>query len=62
MVNKVGLRWIAPLGRFLRLLPLVRVFSHADLRRSIESAGFGIERDWQPGKRKAVFLVARKPD
>lgn len=55
------LRPVLAIGRWLGLLPLVRFFSRADLRRSVEGAGFGIEHDWQPAPDKAVFLVARKP-
>lgn len=55
------LRPILPIGRWAGLLPLVRFFGRADLRRSIEEAGFVIEHDWQPAPDKAVFMVARKP-
>lgn len=55
------LKPVLPVGRWLGLLPLVRFFSRADLRRSIENTGFGIEHDWRPGPDKAVFIVARKP-
>ena len=55
-----AIRLVAPLGRALGLLPLLRVFTRAELRRSIEVAGFSIEHDWLPGKGKAVFIVARK--
>lgn len=54
------LRPILQVGRWAGLLPLVRFFSRADLRRSIEAAGFTIEHDWRPGPDKAVFIVARK--
>ena len=56
-----GFRFIAPLGRALRLLPELSCFTAASLRRALEDAGFAIEYAWQPGKRQAVFLVARKP-
>ena len=55
-----AIRLVAPLGRALGLLPLLRVFTRAELRRSIDVAGFSIEHDWLPGKGKAVFIVARK--
>lgn len=54
------LRLIVPLGRFLRLFPLVRVFSAADLKQSLENAGFDIDHEWQPKKNAAVFIVCRK--
>lgn len=52
---------IAPIGHWLGVLPLVRVFTVAELIGSLEEAGFSIEQRWQPGKGKAVFVVARKP-
>ncbi len=54
------LRLIAPLGRALGLIPLVRFFTEEDLQDSLKRAGFEIERSWQPGKGKAVFIVARR--
>lgn len=53
-------RFIAPIGRILGLIPLVRFFTKEDLQHSLERAGFEIEHNWQPGKGKAVFIVARK--
>ncbi len=55
------LRWILPIGTFFGLLPAIRVFKQAELEKGMREAGFEIERHWQPGKNKAVFLVARKP-
>ena len=54
------LRFIVPIGRFLRLFPLVKVFSAADLKDDLESAGFDIDYEWQPKKNAAVFIVCRK--
>ena len=51
---------IGPIGRSLGLIPLVKVFSVKELETSITEAGFEIDYQWQPGKRKAVFIVARK--
>ncbi|GAB5470910.1 MAG: hypothetical protein Kilf2KO_39400 [Rhodospirillales bacterium] len=54
---------IAPLGRALGLMPLVRVFKVEDLLASLTRGGFQIEQQWQPGagKRfKSVFAIARK--
>ena len=51
---------IAPVGHFLRLIPLVKVFTHAQLVQSHVAAGFEIDHEWLPGKNAAVFLVARK--
>ena len=55
------LRFIAPLGRAIGRLPLLRFFTADELRDSLVRAGFAIEHDWQPGKSKALFIVARKP-
>lgn len=52
---------IAPIGRLLGLLPVLRVFSTQELVTSLENAGFEIEQCWSPGKIKGVFIVARKP-
>lgn len=53
-------RAIVPIGRFLRLIPLVRVFTATELESSLTQAGFSIEHSWQPGRSKALFIVARK--
>jgi ubiquinone/menaquinone biosynthesis C-methylase UbiE len=55
------LRLIVPVGRFLRLFPLVKIFSAAELKESLEKAGFEIDYEWQPKKNAAVFIVSRKP-
>ena len=51
---------IGPPGRWLGLLPLVRVFSRGELQAPLADAGFDIEHAWRPGKDKAAFIVARK--
>jgi ubiquinone/menaquinone biosynthesis C-methylase UbiE len=56
------IRYVAPLGRLLGLLPLLRVFTGNELRSSIEGAGFTIEHDWQSAKDRAAFIVGRKPE
>ncbi len=50
---------IAPIGKALGLLPQLDVMTTADLVRSLNGAGFSIEHQWQPGRGKAVFIVAR---
>jgi ubiquinone/menaquinone biosynthesis C-methylase UbiE len=55
------LRLIVPVGRFLRLFPLVKVFSVADLKARLEGAGFEIDYEWQPKRNAAAFIVCRKP-
>jgi ubiquinone/menaquinone biosynthesis C-methylase UbiE len=53
-------RVVVPVGRFLRLIPMVKVFSTKELQDSLTDAGFKIDYQWQPGKNKAVFIVAKK--
>jgi ubiquinone/menaquinone biosynthesis C-methylase UbiE len=54
-------RIIAPVGYFLRLIPLVKVFTQAQLEQRLIEAGFVIEHEWLPKKNAAVFIVAGKP-
>jgi len=54
-------KYLAPVGKALRLLPQLDVMTTAELRRSVEQGGFGIEQLWQPKRGAAVFIVARKP-
>ena len=51
---------IAPIGKFLGFMPLVKVFTKQELADSLISAGFQLDHQWQPGKGKAVFIVAKK--
>lgn len=51
---------VAPIGKFLGLMPLVKVFTTKELENSLTDAGFEIDYQWQPGKNKAVFIVAKK--
>lgn len=51
---------ILRIGRFLGLLPLVQFFTAQELEDSLTGASFQIDHLWQPGKDKAVFIVARK--
>jgi len=54
------LKFVAPIGRALGLMPLVRVFTATELEKSLTDAGFAIDHRWHPGKGKAVFIVAKK--
>lgn len=54
------LRLIIPVGRWLRLFPLVKIFSVTELQGSLENAGFEIDYEWQPKKSAAAFMVCRK--
>ena len=51
---------IVPVGKLLRLMPLVKVFTVKDLEKSLTDAGFTIDYQWQPSQDKAVFIVAKK--
>jgi ubiquinone/menaquinone biosynthesis C-methylase UbiE len=59
--NTPWFKVIGPIGRWLRLIPRVAVFTREDLEASLTSGGFEICYQWQPGKGKAVFIIARKP-
>lgn len=54
-------KFIAPIGKALGALPQLDVMTSAELVQSLSSAGFEIVHQWQPGKGKAVFIVAQKP-
>ncbi len=54
------LRLIAPIGKLFGLLPTLSFFTTSELEESLRSAGFDIAHEWQPGKNRAVFIVARK--
>ena len=51
---------VAPIGKFMGLMPLVKVFTTRELEDSLTNVGFEIDYQWQPGKNKAVFIVAKK--
>ena len=51
---------VASIGKFFGLMPLVKVFTTKELEDSFTDAGFEIDHQWQPGKGKAVFIVAKK--
>ncbi|MEO1373337.1 MAG: class I SAM-dependent methyltransferase [Cyanobacteria bacterium J06635_10] len=61
---------IAWMGRFLRLIPLVKVFTSKELENILSDAGFTIDYHWQPNKSirkgvftlKGVFIVAKKAE
>ena len=54
-------KFIGPIGRWLKLLPLIRVFTSKQLIEELVRTGFEIDYQWQPGKNKAIFVVAKKP-
>ncbi len=54
------IKYIEPIGKFLGLMPMVKVFTAKELETSLINAGFKIDYYWYPGKAKAVFIVARR--
>ena len=52
---------IGPIGRWLGVMPLVRVFTVRELIESLEIAGFAIDHRWRPGHGRVAFIVAKKP-
>jgi len=52
---------IAPLGRFLGLLPMIRDLSVDELESSLKRAAFDIDYRWEPDSKKSAFIVAKKP-
>lgn len=58
-----ALRFVAPLGHAVGLLPPLSFFTEAQLTGWIEAEGFHITTRWRPeGKSAASFLIARKPE
>ena len=53
---------ILPIGKLFGVLPHVLFFTPQELADSLTRQGFVIDHQWQPGKGKAVFIVAKKPD
>ena len=60
--NMKWFKLIGPIGKFLGLFPYVEVFTVKELSQSLTNAGFAIDYQWQPGKNKAVFIVAKKSE
>jgi ubiquinone/menaquinone biosynthesis C-methylase UbiE len=60
--NMKWFKLIAPIGKFLGLMPLVKVFTAKELEDSLTNNNFAIDYKWQPskGKSEAVFIVAKK--
>lgn len=54
-------KFFAPIGKALGALPQLDVMTSGELVQSLSSAGFAVVHRWQPGKGKAVFIVAQKP-
>ncbi len=56
------LKFIGPIGRSLGLMPMFKVFTPQELADSLIAAGFALDYQWQPGRGKAMFIVAKKAD
>ena len=53
-------KYVAPIGRSLGSMPLVKVFTAEHLKGSLTTAGFAIDHYWRPSKSMGVFVVAKK--
>ena len=51
---------VGPIGKFLGLIPMVKVFSRQELVDCLTGAGFEIDHQWNPGGGVSVFIVAKK--
>ncbi len=56
-----SMRFIAPIGRFFRVLPILNSFSAAELEASLTDTGFRIDHKWKPNGARSAFIVATKP-
>lgn len=56
------LKLVIPIMQFFGRAPTVKFFTRNELRSSLTAAGFAIDHEWQPGKGKAVFFVAKKAE
>ena len=57
--NMKWFRFVGPIGHWLGVFPVVRIFTRSELEESLARAGFDIEHAWQPDK-AVVFIIARK--
>ena len=53
-------KYIEPIGRFLGLMPMVKVFTVKALEESLTKAGFELDYQWVPEKGHTAFIVAKK--
>ena len=52
-------RFVGPVGWWLGVFPLIRIFTRKELEENLADAGFEIEHAWQPDK-AVIFIIARK--
>jgi ubiquinone/menaquinone biosynthesis C-methylase UbiE len=59
-----ALAFLTPLTNRLNLpfMPYLDAMTSPQLANAIINAGFVIEHQWQPNRKAAVFVIARKPD
>ena len=55
------MRAFAATGSAVRFFPYVSLLRSDTLRDELQAAGFALIEDWQPERKSAAFLVARKP-
>ena len=53
-------KYIEPIGRFFRLMPMLKVFTIKELDKSVTDGGFTIDHHWVPEKGNTAFIVAKK--
>lgn len=51
---------VAPLGRALGLIHLVKVITVENLEERLTAAGFVIDHKWRPGDSRTAFFLAGK--
>ncbi|GAA5443634.1 2-methoxy-6-polyprenyl-1,4-benzoquinol methylase, mitochondrial [Microbulbifer sp. NBRC 101763] len=57
------IKLLAPLGKFMGIMPDVFILTKVKLAKEIQDAGFTIEVQWQHGMHNmVVFIIARKID
>jgi ubiquinone/menaquinone biosynthesis C-methylase UbiE len=54
------LKLVLPIMRLFGLAPQVTFFTRKELLDGMIAGGFEIDHEWQPGKNKAVFVIAKK--
>ena len=54
------LRYVAPAGRVLGVLPRIAVFRETEFKQWIADAGFQIEERWQPRAKASLYIVGRR--
>lgn len=55
------IKYIAPLGQWLGLMPKINCFGKTNLLDDHLKAGFGIEHQWSPNDKGTIFVIAKKP-